>query len=114
MSTKLKFKAFQDNAMVYQRLSGNYAAFQFFVKIYEDAKVMQYIGLKDKNDKEIWEGDIIKTERGDWGVIVWNAPFFEVTVSEDQSCLYSREWFSNVEVIGNIYENPELLNPTVK
>src|SRR5687768_13144203 len=71
--------------------------------------LMQFTGLKDKNGKEIYEGDIIKNARGDWGIVVWNAPFFEVTVSETQSSLYSREYFDEVEVIGNINKNPELL-----
>lgn len=76
----------------------------------DDVVVMQSTELLDKNGKEIFEGDIIRTERGDWGVIVWKAPFFEVTVSETQSSLYSREWFKKCEVIGNIHQNPELLN----
>lgn len=71
--------------------------------------LMQYTGLKDKNGIEIYENDIIKTTRGDWGVIIYKAPFFEVTVSENKSCTYSRQWFSEIEVIGNIYQNPELL-----
>jgi len=69
----------------------------------------QFTGIKDKKGIEIYECDIIKTPRADWGVIVYKAPFFEVTVSETQSCMYTREWFNNVEVIGNIHENPELL-----
>ncbi len=71
--------------------------------------IMMSIGISDSKGCEIFEGDIIKTSRGDWGVIVWKAPFFEVTVSETQSSMYSREWFQTVEVIGNIYNNPDLL-----
>ena len=72
-------------------------------------KIDKPFGIKDKFQKDIWENDIIKTPNGDWGVIMWKAPFFEVTVSENESSLYSRDWFSECEIIGNIYENPELL-----
>ena len=76
----------------------------------ECAIIRQYTGLKDKNGIDIYEGDIIKTLSNDWGVIVWKAPFFETTVSEDQSSLYTREWYYKSEVIGNIHQNPELIN----
>lgn len=72
--------------------------------------LMQFTGLHDKNGKEIYEGDIIKKANGVCGVIVWNAPFFEVTVSENQSSLYTKEWICDSIIIGNIHENPELLN----
>lgn len=86
---------------------------RFFNVMPDSAILMQYTGMKDKNGVEIWEGDVIKSGRGDWGVIVWKAPFFEVTVSEDQSSLYTKEWIEACEVIGNIYENPNLLNNDV-
>lgn len=75
----------------------------------DPATVGQFTGLTDKNGQKIWEGDIIKTPNNDWGVMVYKAPFFEVTVSETESSLYSREWFDGAEVIGNIHDNPELL-----
>jgi hypothetical protein len=71
----------------------------------EDVNVMRFTGLHDIHDKDIWEGDVIKKPNGSCGVIVWKAPFFEVTVSETQSSLYSLEYFKDVEVTGNIYQN---------
>lgn len=65
-------------------------------------------GLTDGLGKRIIEGDIIKMNNGTWGVIVWKAPFFEVTVSKEQSSLYTREFIEDSVVIGNIYANPEL------
>ena len=75
--------------------------------------LMQYTGLKDKNGKEIYEGDII---RHDWGL---NKITFEdysftaeqiLTFDGKYNCnLYLSDIGSDCEVIGNIYENPELL-----
>jgi len=75
----------------------------------ENVQFLQFIGIKDKNGKDIFEGDIIKTINDNWGVVVRKDHAFEVTVSETQSSLYMAEWMAQSEVIGNIYENPELL-----
>jgi len=83
----------------------------------DDYKIMQYTGLKDKNGKEIYEGDIVRngsTHGNDpkQFTVVWNerdgAFNGRVGVSRlPMSCAY---WFyGDCEVIGNIYENPELL-----
>jgi len=66
----------------------------------DDVKLMQYTGLKDINGKEIYEGDILKSGWGYSGVVEYDSFMFmksEGRISDD------------VEIIGNIYENPELL-----
>lgn len=65
--------------------------------------VMQYIGLKDKNNVEIYEGDIIKQAK--------ELGWFRTEVVEFKVKEYCPFWINQntVEVIGNIYENPELL-----
>jgi len=71
--------------------------------------LMQYTGLKDKNGKEIYEGDIVKDQAGDnWEVyfdlgqfLLKNKILLDTPISLYQEPV--------VEVIGNIYENPELI-----
>ena len=75
---------------------------------------LQYTGLKDKQGKEIYEGDIVQTMQED----EQKAYIEQVKWSEDFLCwaVYQNNEFAelylsagNSEVIGNIYENPELL-----
>ena len=79
----------------------------------KDLKIMQYTGLKDKNNKEIYEGDILSNGNNEkpYKVIFENGSFraeFEEDFEE-----YSFDLIDVVaqgcEVVGNIYENPELL-----
>jgi uncharacterized phage protein (TIGR01671 family) len=80
-------------------------------------EIMQYTGLKDKNDKEIYEGDIIEiTWSYDKSIHKFkvyydceNAYYSLKEIGRDDLdvlCGYSK---GQIEVIGNIYENPELL-----
>ena len=85
-----------------------------------DYKLMQYTGLKDKNDKEIYEGDILKgTTKGNSEEVLaityvkWDRGqfdlFTEMTSDSWEDALYNYMQFFDVEVIGNIYENKDLL-----
>lgn len=76
-----------------------------------DAIICMFTGLLDKNGTEIWEGDIIK-ERECLSVIVWNekGAYFHAKRGDIYSGYTLRGEVTRSEVIGNIYENPELLN----
>lgn len=71
----------------------------------ERFKVMQNTGLKDQNGAEIYEGDICKTLFGVKGEVVFDCGSFKLKNKQD---LYSIGKLP--ELIGNIYENPELLS----
>ena len=70
--------------------------------------VMQYIGIKDKNGKEVYEGDIVKThfENKNFEVI---KTFSGWGLKINKSLTRYFDPREELEIIGNIYENPELL-----
>ena len=91
-----------------------------FIK-FENTILMQSTGLKDKNGKEIFEGDIVKRYRSPFFKEKWE---YQVeTVVKREACLLLGKRFGKnfatisfgspfvksdlLEVIGNVYENPE-------
>ena len=76
-----------------------------------DIELMQYTGLKDKNNKEIYEGDIITLHNSKYKVI-FNTEGARFVLRNDEFELeipFTNNNNKRMEVVGNIYENPELL-----
>ena len=92
----------------------------------ESKILMQYTGLKDKNGKEIYEGDILNSKNDgkdgndiwDYNThlnlfVEWNDKYagFDGLPDIDTESVYGLQY---IEVIGNIYENPEVLKGEYK
>jgi len=73
-------------------------------------ELMQFVGLKDKNKKEIYEGDIVKNNYGIFKIVWDKDTLCFTTEPDDYKDWANKNWYDIYnEVIGNIYENPELL-----
>lgn len=76
---------------------------------YGFSPLMQYTGLKDKNGKEIYEGDILITKDIEGGKYKTFVTHENGMFLSGEESLYDDVFLFEAEVVGNIYENPELL-----
>jgi uncharacterized phage protein (TIGR01671 family) len=78
-------------------------------------EIMQYTGLKDKNGKEIYEGDIINLSSWEPSVylVAWDRGAFYMAKKNLEE-VGDIKYVESGEIIGNIYENPELLTPNTQ
>lgn len=131
MSREIRFRVYSKRLKVYidyytigfsksgelQYLSDKHGAGPVFAG---DYIVEQYTGLKDKNGKDIYEGDIVEEdiEVGDDDIdgeyryqVVWDEETLCWSLSPNYGTIHKDLWETNLsrEVIGNIHENPKLL-----
>lgn len=114
MLIEIMYFFFFDNEL--EELELNDPVMNDHISVYPDEIVlMQSTGLKDKNGKEIFEGDVVDY-KGRKAIIKWNGSYASFIYRfVDELNKRSAEWYPlylaylKCEVIGNIYENPELL-----
>jgi hypothetical protein len=72
--------------------------------------VVQCTGMMDEAGKEIYEGDILQYEWDVWGVVTWDDSGYRYYLRDNYDNLGLDEFeIGPVKVLGNIYENPDLL-----
>lgn len=126
---QIKFRVWTGEQMEYNVVTGKFGTFYvnpmskgdglserdfasltpFNTKYHDSAPLMQYTGLIDKSGKEIYERDILNTRDG-IGFVVWCDYMYmiESPGSQAQDEMINSQW-NESEIIGNIYENPNLL-----
>lgn len=80
---------------------------------WQEPILMQFTGLLDKNGKECYEGDILTNSVAKWEVIFNTGCFCAKLIDKKAAASevhLALRGVKNFEIIGNIYENPELLN----
>jgi len=121
---EIKFRAWDErrNEMEYEGFSITAEGIAYYTGNYREEMggfkesdiLMQYTGLKDKNGREIYEGDIFRFEDGSGlGVIFYSellAAYMWHPTDHDETMSTLLPESEIMEVVGNIYENGDLLN----
>jgi uncharacterized phage protein (TIGR01671 family) len=126
MSREIKFRCWDDitKEMVFpnDHIEPYKTALGIMIKHYDN--LQQFTGLKDTNEKELYEGDIIdvhQTVNGQSKFLIKSIlPKLDIRYCFDTDRKYEYDpyelldfgkWETEIEIIGNLHENPELLTP---
>ena len=114
----LKFRIGREGEVVYGKFNQSDNNIEYtpnhFIMLDTVWTLMQATGLKDNNNKDIYEGDILKRKTSTPYVVEYNEDYAIFMAQqhykrEKKFWIYLHALATNCEIIGNIYETPELL-----
>lgn len=112
MNREIKFRAWDKSCNKMRGISGLQDCFSLRSDgvCNEDYILMQYIGLKDKNGKEIYEGDILKASNSIIKIVFKGRGYEGIYLNKEEmnELPIQNNNYLHWQIIGNIYENPEL------
>lgn len=87
-----------------------------FLRTWDECHIMQFTGLHDKYDKEIYEGDILAViSNGAPHEVFWEENGWSIAPNGNRERPHTTFLHDGeMEIIGNIYQNPELLVKEIK
>ena len=124
---KIKFRIFNKKIKSYIDIHSSAIMIDELNDLNDNLIVEQFTGLHDKNGKEIYTGDILQLKKLDGSVLLYKIfcvkggfafnthqddfykPQIEIYFYESTSDMQNSSFISTLEIIGNIFENPELL-----
>lgn len=112
MQRTIKFRAWNGKHISFPTSGAWFKLIKGVPEVPSGYELMQFTGLLDKNGKEIYESDIIEIDGSpvevEWYAGAWTVQYF-TTPTRSYLSQFDE---SDIEIIGNVFENPNLLTTT--